>query len=91
MGTANIRGTMSVYFDSHTLYTKFRNETPSVLSVKLLDPNTPTNGYQIVLPRIKHLGNVKDPGREGGVVQDIPFGAVYDSTEQASAYILKLP
>ena len=79
-GVSMLTGTMSAFFESHALLTKFRAETVSTLSIVLNDPDG-VNTMTLLLPRIKYTGNNKDPQGTGGVIQEMPFEALYDSTE----------
>lgn len=88
-GTAVITGSMTAYFQTHTLYNKFIAESESVIGFDLKDLDNPETGYTGVMPRIKYTGNDKDPAREGPVTQTMPFQALYDQTEQTSLYLLR--
>lgn len=88
-GTAVITGTMSAYFQSHVLYNKFIGETPTVIAYDLHDPVTAATGYRGVFPRVKYTGDNKDPAREGPVIAEMPFQAIYDATAGTSHYLLR--
>jgi hypothetical protein len=88
-GTCVITGTMTAFFQTHALHNKFVNETNSVIAFDLKDLDAPTTGYRGVMPRVKYTGSNKDPAGTGPVMQELPFQALYDPTEQTSMYLLR--
>lgn len=80
LGTAMLDGSISMYFQDHTALTAFLAETELAVTVTLADVTAPTTGIAIDLPRIKYSGNDKDPQLTGGVIETLPFKALYDQT-----------
>jgi len=79
MGTILVSGTLSAFFQDNSLATKFYNEVNSTLV--LTANELPTSGQRkmvFTLPNIKYSGNKKSPPPQGGVVQQLPFEALYD-------------
>jgi tail tube protein len=74
-GTVEVSGTMSVYFADSAEYTKFFNETETVLAV-LLDDLNGTDFMCIYLPRVKYTGASTDPPQNGPIVMAVPFQAL---------------
>jgi hypothetical protein len=89
-GTAVVTGEMRAIFQSHALYTKFIDESASDLEIVLKDPdNLSTKSMTMLLPRIKYTGNMKDPAREGPVIENIPFQALYDPSSASSIVLTR--
>lgn len=82
-GTAQITGTVTVYFEDASLFDKFVNETETSISVTL-DTLDGSDSLTILIPRIKYTGATMDPGGEGPVILDLPFTALYDDTETSA-------
>jgi hypothetical protein len=81
-GTRLIEGTIVLYFNSIALYNKFKDETPSVLRIKLTGATGESSQYDF--PRIKFVGGSPTPSVDGsGPVQvEYPFQAIYDAVEE---------
>ena len=82
-GEANVTGTVSVFFDSATLFNKFLNETETSIAVRCNDVNG-ADFISLVLPRVKYTGGSKNPPRTGPVIQQMPFRALWSSTENTT-------
>jgi hypothetical protein len=78
-GTARTTGTFSAFLQDASLYTKFNAETSTSIWCKLNDING-TDFMNFVMPSCKYTGNNIDPPQEGGVIQNLPFEALEDST-----------
>lgn len=80
--TRDVQGTLTLLFNSVTLYNKFMDETESVARIKLLA----ANGYysQFDFPKIKYVGGSPTPAVEtaGPIQVEYPFRAIYDDTEE---------
>lgn len=88
-GVCMVTGSVSAFFQDDTLLTKFLAETPSSLSITFNDLNG-TNSQTWLLPNIKYTGNEKDPPSEGGIVQVMPFQALYDVSTGTSIQITRV-
>jgi hypothetical protein len=82
-GVFRVTGTISAFFESATLANKFLNETESE-AVVVLNDLAGVDSLTIDLPRIKYTGNNKNPPRVGGVIQNMPFQALYSTGDAAS-------
>lgn len=78
-GRSNVTGTLSAYFETEALLQKFIDETETSIEVVLEDVDG--NSLTILLPRIKYTGGAMDVTNEDGVVVNMPFQAVRDSSE----------
>lgn len=88
MGTFEVTGTINMYFENATLYTKFLNNTITSLSFTVTKG---ANQYLFVFPRIKFESD-QDSG--GGLntdlMEQIQWRALYDSTEGCQMIIKKM-
>ena len=86
-GKSNITGSMVLYFENTTEYTKFVNETESSLTIVLqdLDANTIT----INLPRIKYTSADSPVNSDGAVMITMNFQALDDSAEASNIVITR--
>lgn len=75
-GTARVAGTLTAYFENSTLINKFVDETESTIWVGLDDPNSSTDFFSVVFPRVKYMGGEMDPPQEGPVPLEMPFKAL---------------
>jgi Phage tail tube protein len=79
-GRIAVSGQITAYLESGTLRDAFLNETETSIVVALTTDNTNSASFVgITLPRVKLGGNSKSDG-EGGIVQTIPFTALYNTT-----------
>ena len=88
-GTMNVSGSMTVYFENSVQYDAFKNESESVLVLKLEDPTSSTSFLNFVMGRVKYTGADIDPPQEGPVPIVIPFRALYGSATQPALTIQK--
>ena len=79
-GRSIIEGTMSVYATDATFINKFLNETESELQVSVDDPSG-ANAYTFYFPRIKYNGSSVPLANEQSRIIELPFVALYDTTE----------
>lgn len=87
-GRSNLTGTVSAYFENETLLDKFINETESAIVLSL---GGATASYEIELPRIKYTGGDNAVSGEGPIVINMPFQALYDSTDETNITITRTP
>lgn len=87
-GRATVEGTLTAFFEDETLINRFLNETETALSVSVNDPSG-TNEYTFFFPRIKINGASVPVGGEGIRLIEIPFVALYDSTEATNISITR--
>ena len=79
-GRIQASGQLTVYLENATLRDAFLNETETSVVVVLTADNTNNASFVgFTLPRVKLGGNSKSDG-EGGIVQTIPFTALYNTT-----------
>lgn len=86
-GTCVVSGTLSAFFQDLSLLNKFINETPSSLVITCKELGALTRTMTFTLPNIKYSGGTKNPPQNGGVIQDMPFEALYDTTSGTSIQI----
>lgn len=87
-GRSIIEGTMSVYMEDATFITKFLNETESSIQVSVDDPSG-ANAYTFYLPRVKYNGASVPLANEQSRIIELPFEALYDSTEQTQLLLTR--
>jgi len=79
-GTVKVTGQATAYFQDATLRDVFINETEaSLFAVFTADGSAGADFVQFALPRIKLGGAGKSDG-QGGLVQTLPFTALYNTT-----------
>lgn len=84
---ATVKGTLRVYVENLTLFNKFLNETLSTLQVAITGGGVT---YTWLLPRIKYTGaKINKPADGKSIIQELPFEALYDTTEGTSLKITK--
>lgn len=86
-GRCRVTGSISAYITDLSLYTKFASEQESSLEVKIED--TQGNSYTFLFPRIMYGGETPKIDGEGPIVQNMPFTALYDSTEACTLKITR--
>lgn len=79
VGRANIRGTISAYFDSHALANKFLQETETSLVFVLEDG---TKSYTFDMAKVK-FGDLSKNLTENDAIQTLQFQALHDATKTA--------
>ena len=78
-GRVVVKGNMSVFFEDATFRDYFENETEVSLNAVFTTDNTPTAGFlAFTMPRVKVGGASKDDG-EKGIVQTMPFVALFNT------------
>lgn len=75
LGRIGVTGEFSAYFDSQELFNKFVNEEDLTVVFQLNGDGD--DMFSIKLPRIKIGGVNKSDGETGGVVQTVPFTALF--------------
>lgn len=89
-GQVNLTGTLTAILQNATLYNKFINETTSSLSIDL----TGVDGgdYNFLIPSLKYMGAVKElASSDGAVLIEMPFQAIYNSSEGTNFKITRTP
>ena len=89
-GVFEISGEMSLYFTDSSAFQKFRDETPATLAVRMIGDNG--KEFVIKFPRIKLGGATLDDKQTGGLIQAIPFVALYNenaTNTEGSAVIVQ--
>jgi len=78
-GRISVSGQLTAYFEDVTLRDAFINESEVAVLLALTSDNTATSEVlSIALPRVK-LGGASKDDSTGGIVQTIPFQALYNS------------
>lgn len=77
---AKVTGTLSAFFESATLMNKFLDETASSLTVQAA---AGTKSLTFSFANIKYTGGKVDVNKEGLLVVDMPFVALYHATDTA--------
>jgi len=78
-GQFNVSGSIQVYYESKTLFTKFLNQTETQLAFKLQD--TAGNTYIIDLPAVKFSDGTRNAGaKESDIMANLNFLAYKDSS-----------
>ena len=75
-GTNVTDGTLSVFFETASLFNKFVNESSSSVFLKLDDNGDATQFMNIVMPNLKYTGATMDPPQQGPIVTEMPFKAL---------------
>lgn len=88
--TAQVEGTMTVFFNGATQYNKFVDETPARLLVILRDPNDAGACMAISCPNIKYNGGTIDPPQEGPVTMEMPFRALEGDNGESAIKIVNV-
>lgn len=87
VGRSNVTGSLSVYFQDQVMLDKFINETESSLEFVL--GNGTAQSYFVRIPRIKYSGSDNAVSGEGPIVLNMPWQALYSSTESTNILIAK--
>lgn len=78
-GRVLVTGQATCYFEDATFRDVFLNETETSIMAAFTSDNTAASDFvSFVLPRVKFGGSTKDDG-EKGIVQTIPFQALFNS------------
>jgi len=79
-GRVVVKGNMTVFFEDATFRDYFENETEVSINAVFTDSNDATADFlAFTMPRVKVGGATKDDG-EKGIVQTLPFVALFNST-----------
>lgn len=87
-GMAKVEGTITAYFENLNLYNRFLNETETAFEVEVDDP-TGTSTYTWLFPRVKFNGGDVPVDGETSRILNIPFVALYDTTENTSVKLTR--
>jgi hypothetical protein len=86
-GRSNLTGSIGAYFDDSSLIEKFLDETVSSLEFELEDPAG--NKYTFLVPKIKYTGGQADATGQSNIQTNLPFQAIFDSTEATNIKITR--
>ena len=86
-GKSNVTGSVTLYFEDTTEYTKFVNETESSLTITLSDLDS--NTLAINLPRIKYTSAETPVNSDGAVIITMNFQALDDSSAASNIVITR--
>lgn len=82
-GRVSVKGNMSVFFENATFRDYFINETEVSICACFTTANTPKADFlAFTMPRVKVGGASKDDG-EKGLIQTMPFVALFDTSALA--------
>ena len=87
-GRSNLTGSISAHFETKALLDKFINETESSIELEL---GSTSNKYDFHIPRIKYTGGDNPASGGGPLVLNMPFQALYDTTEATNLKITRTP
>jgi len=80
-GRVKVSGQFTAYFEDATYRDAFLNETEASITVVLATGTGGTADFlAVTLPRIKIGGTTKSDGGEGGVIQTVPFTALFNGS-----------
>lgn len=84
-GRVSVKGNMSVFFEDATFRDYFINETEVSICACFTTANTPKADFlAFTMPRVKVGGASKDDG-EKGLIQTMPFVALFDTSALADS------
>jgi hypothetical protein len=79
-GRVMVKGNMTLFFEDATFRDYFENETEVSITCVFTDDNSATADFlAFTMPRVKVGGASKDDG-EKGIVQTMPFVALFDTS-----------
>ena len=82
-GRVVVKGNMTVFFEDATFRDYFENETEISINCVFTDDNSATADFlAFTMPRVKVGGASKDDG-EKGIIQTMPFVALFDTSAGA--------
>ena len=87
-GRAVVEGTLTVYYESAALISKFLDETESELQVSVASPGG-SDAYTFYLPRIKYNGADAPLAIPQPRFITLPFVSLYDATEGSNLVITR--
>ncbi len=88
-GKSRLTGTLTAWFESSDLYTKFLSETSSSLKFELTDTSGASLEFDI--PNLKYTSGNPDVTGEGPVTIALAFTAIYDAVEESQIVITRTP
>lgn len=84
LGSVNVEGNLTVYFENDSLIDRFLSETETALEVSVADPGA-DHDFTFLFPRVKINGaEASVTGRDGARFVNAPFVALYDDTEETN-------
>lgn len=86
---SNCSGTVTAFFETSDLLSKFVNETESNLQFDL--PDQAGNKYTVTIPRLKYTGGQPDVDGDGPITLAMPFQALLDKTANTNISIRRVP
>lgn len=89
IGTSNMTGQVTAYFEDSSFVRKFINETESNLAINL--PDDANNVQRWRLPRLKYTGGQPDLSGEGSIVLTMPFQVLLDASEETNIQVERIP
>ena len=90
LGTAQVSGQITAYFEDSYLLEKYINEQTSNIKFTLTDGEG-GNAYKFMLPKIKYTGGNTDVGGQGPITITLPFTATYDGASDTTLSITRIP
>lgn len=87
-GRATIEGTATFYYEDATIINRFLNETDTAFQVTVNDP-TNSNEYGFFFPNCKFNAAAVPVAGEDARFIEVPFVALYDSTEDTNLVIYR--
>lgn len=89
LGSVNVEGNMTVFFENDALIDRFLDETETALEVSVQD-STGAHIFTFLFPRVKINGaEVAVTGRDGARFVSAPFVALYDGTEETNIKLIR--
>lgn len=80
-GKCNVTGTITLFFETLTEYTKFINGESSSVEATLTDG---TNTNRLYIPRLKYTEPDRPVSGDADIILSLPFQAIYDTTEETN-------
>ena len=89
VGTANLTGQVTAYFEDSSLVKKFIDETRSSLKITTVDALG--NQYEFVFHNIVYTGGQPDVSGPGSIMLTMPFQAILDDTAGTNFTVTRTP
>lgn len=89
IGKSRVTGSLTTYFESNTLYSKFLNETSSAIVLTLTD--VAGNEIELNIPNVKYNSGQPDVSGEGAITVSMDFVALYNSGSASQLVITRNP
>lgn len=84
-GTLKVSGKLEVYFADETIYEKVLDQTPTSVTIPILDPSG--NGYIYVFPQVKYTsGKVNTGGLDQDNMLSVEFTAILEPDSADAQY-----